>query len=302
MANTIAGLDVARRIYKEVVTDTAGAADTSWQYCLNMPSTTQEFEIYKLVDEFGYLQPTLEGADYSTEDRVELYEASFYPVKYTGGYGWTEEADYTDQYDKLKENARLIQEALDDTMAKDASDMFNNGFDTTNFAGIDTVSLFHTAHPTNGGITWSNRPATDIALNATNFGQAIQEMAQTKQSKNRPVKIGDAGVVLRVPPSLWMAAKTIEDTVKGRPGTANNDANVMKEFLSSVYMDQFLTSTTAWFLTAADKSKLGLFMLNGLPTANKEDLTNPAVAMFYTRKGWVRGWKHARRTWGTTGS
>lgn len=303
MAMTRSTLNLGRDIYMDVITDAGEGADRSYEYCLNVFSTTQDHEDFKLIDAFGYASPTNEGAAYLTEDRSELYTAAFYWQKYTHGYGWTEEAKYTDQFNKLEESGRLVVEAIEDTRAKSCSDMFNNGFNTTSYAGIDTVSLFHTTHPTNGGTTWSNRPSTDIALSANAFGQAIQEMMQVKDSKNRPVRSTPKGVVLRVPAALYMTAKTIEATTRGRPGTADNDAAVQREFLNSIFMDQQLTSTTAWFLTDADKSRLGLKLMTGLPRETTMD-PQPGYgkAFFYTRDSWVAFWTHARHTWGTTGA
>ena len=303
MAMTRSTLNLGRDIYMDVITDAGEGADRSYEYCFNTFSTTQDHEDFKLIDAFGYASVTNEAAAYDTEERSELYTAAYSWIKYTKGYGWTEEAKYTDQFNKLEENGRLVVEAIEDTRAKSAADVFNNGFNTTSYAGIDTVSLFHTAHPTNGGTTWANRPTTDIALNATNFGQAIQEMMKTKDSKNRPVRSTPKGVVLRIPADLYMTAKTIEDTVRGKPGVADNDAAVQREFLNSVFMDQQLTSATAWFLTDADKSRLGLKIMTGLPRETTMD-PQPGYGKvyFYTRDSWVMFWTHARHTWGTTGA
>lgn len=297
-------MNLGRRIYFKIVDDAsegAGPIGREGEYCFNAMSTTQDNEIVKMVDDFNYAQVTTEGSDYFTEERVVMYEKTFTWLKYTHGYGWTEEADYTDQYSELSKNARLVVRAIDDTRAKSVSDVFNNGFDTTNYPGIDLVSLFNTAHLTAGGTSWSNRPALDVALSALAFGQAVQEMMVTKDRKNRVVPFSTKGLVLRVPPALAMTAYTIRDTVRGRPGTANNDANVQRELLDSVFVDRLLTSTSAWFVTDADKSSLGLTVMTGLPRATEMDpVPKQGTVYFYTRDSWVTFWTHARRTWGTS--
>lgn len=296
-------MNVGRRIYNKIVVDAAdgaGPIGREGEYCFNPFPTTQDFEIVKMVDDFNYAQPTDEGDDYYTDERIVMYEASYAWQKYTHGYGWTEEADFTDQYSQLSKNAALVKRAIDDTRAKSASDLFNNGFDTTNFPGIDTVSLFNTAHPTAGGPTWANRPAIDIALSALAVGQMVQEMMVTRDRKNRIVPMSTKSIVLRVPPALHMTAKTIVASAL-RPGTANNDSNVQRDIISDVYTDRLLTSTTAWFGTDSDKSALGLFMMTGISRQTEMDaVPKNGTVWFYTRDSWLAAWDHARRTWGTS--
>lgn len=296
-------MNTGRRIYAKVVTDAAdgaGPIGREGEYCFNPFPTTQDNEIFKMVDDFDYAQPTDEGADYFTDSRIVMYEGTYAWQKYTHGYGWTEEADFTDQYNQLQKNAELVKRAIDDTRAKSASDVFNNGFNSTDYAGIDTVSLFHTAHPTAGGSTWANRPSVDIALSALAVGQMVQEMMVTKDRKNRIVPMSTKSIVLRVPPALHMTAKTIVNSVL-RPGTNNNDANVQKDMISEVYTDRLLTSTTAWFGTDADKSALGLTMMTGISRQTEMDpVPRNGTVWFYTRDSWLAFWQHARRTWGTS--
>lgn len=131
-----------------------------------------------------------------------------------------------------------------------ASNVFNNGATTDPTLGGDGVSLFNTAHPFDGG-TWANTFSTAQSLNESSLYNG--------QTNIRTAFIDEAGLKIRarakkllIPPQLEAVARRLLKADL-RPGTAENDPNILTEVhgatLSSDYITwDYLTSAFAWFL------------------------------------------------------
>jgi phage major head subunit gpT-like protein len=115
--------------------------------------------------------------------------------------------------------------------------------------GGDGVALISTSHPIDGGVV-ANRPAVDVDLNeATLLNSMIAVRTNFKDQAG--LKVFARARKLVVPPQLEPVAIRLTKT-ELRPGTADNDVNAIMMTaggLPESYMvNDFLTSSTAWFL------------------------------------------------------
>jgi phage major head subunit gpT-like protein len=131
-----------------------------------------------------------------------------------------------------------------------AANPFNNGTTVDPTLGGDGKALFDTAHPFDGG-TWANTFATAQSLNESSLYNG--------QTNIRTAFIDEAGLKIRarakkllIPPQLEAVARRLLKADL-RPGTAENDPNILTEVhgatLSSDYITwDYLTSAFAWML------------------------------------------------------
>ncbi len=129
-----------------------------------------------------------------------------------------------------------------------AHNIFNNGTTYDANVGGDGVALFSTAHPYDGG-TWSNRFTTDLDLNESSLTQALLNIQQNFVDETG-LKVNAFGEKLLVPIQLIPTAERITKS-ELRPGTANNDINVIRTMpggITGYVASRYFTSSTYWFI------------------------------------------------------
>lgn len=293
---------VGIRKFVEITADQADAMKR-----VNVFKTTQTFEVFKQIADFGYPKRTGEGAPAILDSRIQLYQASFTPVEYTLMFGITKKAQYTDQYGILGRFKEEMANAFKDGRSLAIANLHNNGF-SASYTGIDGVALYSTAHPYKNYPTWSNRPSPELVLSATNLATAIAQIGRVKTARQRPIRF-DKGLVLHVPPELEDLGTRLL-TAKGQPQTMNlNEQNFVGTRATTLDVDYDLSSGTAWFLRARAIEQTGLFFLQQMPfdiissttgTGGFDPWTRTAYHSMY--ESYVPGWIKAQGTWGTTGS
>lgn len=297
---------VGIRKFVEITADQADAMKR-----VNRFDTTQTFEVFKQLADFGYPKRTGEGAPSILDSRPQLYQASFTPVEYTLMFGITKVAQFTDQYGILDTYKQEMANAFADGRSLAIANLQNNGFDTTNYPGIDTVSLYNTAHPYKGYPTWSNRPSPDLTLSVTNMATAISQIRRVKTARQRPIRFRK-GLILHVPPELEDLGTRII-AAKGQPQTMDlNEPNFVGTRVMTLDVDEDLTvsgSIYPWYLRAADIKQTGLFFLRQQPfdiissttgTGGWDPWTRTAYHSMY--ESYITGWIRAHGTWGTVGA
>lgn len=292
-------LALGRAIYWDQLTISMDEHEKQYTQILSEAHTTQQFERIGQLTGLGYPQYAVEGSPIANDSRRTLYTQDFYPALYGISYEWTDIAEYTDQYNKFKENPMLAAKSMSQGRELAGANVLNNGF-SSSFVGADGVALFSTAHPTNGGATWSNRPSSALALGTSSLKQAKSEMRRVKDPRNMPMGF-KGNVMLVVPPELEVTADILL-TSSTIPFAANFGDNHYKDRVTKKLVIDELTSSTAWYLISEDKSKHGLFMLYGLPLSVETQRTAVTKSTIYvTAETRVTGWKHPYGTWGTPG-
>lgn len=300
MTHVIDTLGLGRSIYWEMVTTAMADHPTQYTAFCAEAHTKQQFERLGGLTGFGYPSFAPEGTPIATDSRRTLYTADFTPQLYGIAFEWTDVAEYTDQYGKYKENPRLAARSIMQGRELAGANLLNNGF-SASFTGPDGVSLFNTAHPTNGGPTYSNRSTGNLSLTPQALQQAKSDMRRVKDPRNMPM--GHTGSsILIVPPEKEVDADIILNSSQ-IPFTANNGDNRYRDRVTRAMVVDELTSSTAWFLVSDDVEKNGMFMLFGIPlsTETQRD-ARTKTTVYVTAEGRVAGWKHGYCKWGTPGA
>ncbi len=222
-------------------------------------------------------------------------------------FGITKVAEFTDQYGLLNGYKEEMASAFADARSLAIANLHNNGFNSTLYPGLDGVSLYNTAHPYKQYGTWSNRPTPEYALSIDNLAKALAQMRKVKTARQRPIRY-NKGVVLHVNPDLEDLGTRLINA-KGQPQTtALNEPKGSTKRVMTLDVDEDLSSSTAWFLRAADIALTGLFFLRQMPfdiitsttgTGGFDPWTRTKYTSMY--ESYIVSWLKGQGTWGTLG-
>ncbi len=145
--------------------------------------------------------------------------------------------------------------------------VFNNSTTFDQTVGGDGVSLLNTAHPLpaggSGPTTWANRPTVDVDLNEASLLNG-QIAIQTGFYDNAGLRMMATGKMLVIHPNNEPVAQRLLRTDL-RPGTANNDVNVIPTVaggLTEYVKNVFFTNPFAWYIKT---DQPGLLYLERIP-------------------------------------
>lgn len=142
-----------------------------------------------------------------------------------------------------------LQRSFAQTKEIYAAAVFNNAFTYDSTVGGDGKALLATDHPIPAGGTWSNRSANDVELNEASLLDGMISI-QTGFYDNAGLRMMATGQRLVIHPDNEPVARRLLYT-ELRPGTANNDVNVIPTVAGGIQdyvKDVFFTSTAAWFI------------------------------------------------------
>lgn len=274
---------------------------------VNLFKTTQKFEIFKQLFDFGYPKRTAEGAPGVLDSRTQGPTGTFTPVELTLMYGTSKVSEFTDQYGLLAGYKEEMASAFADARSLAIANLHNNGFNTSLYPGLDGVSLYNTAHPYVGYGSWSNRPVPEYTLSIDTLAKAIAQMRKVRTARQRLIRY-NKGLTLHVNPDLEDLATRLQ-TAKGQPQTtALNEMKGSTKRVLSVDVDEDLSSSTAWFLRASDIALTGLFFLRQMPfdiiestlgTGGYDPFTRTKYTAMY--ESYVVSWLKGQAVWGTMG-
>lgn len=166
----------------------------------------------------------------------------------------------------LTENPKAVGDALEVFCEQVAAEIFNYAFTDSgttpngfSIAGPDAVGLCSTAHPlspTNAS-TQSNEYTYDLTVD--NLDTVVVAMEGTTDDQGN--RIGVVPDTLLVPPGLRRKARTIVESVN-EPGHANNDKNVVGDYIQNVIVWPYLTDSNAWFVLDSQRAQRHLLWLD----------------------------------------
>lgn len=156
-----------------------------------------------------------------------------------------EDNQYTQDFNMM--NLRLV-DSFSQFKEIQGANILNNGQTYDPTVGGDGVSLFSTAHPYDLG-TWANTFAVQLDLNEASLLQSYINIGSTFVDE-AGLRIDATAEKLVVPPALEPVALRLM-RAELRPGTANNDPNVipmLSSGTSKMMVYHYLTSNYAWFV------------------------------------------------------
>lgn len=272
-------------------------------------STTQQY--IKAYDErdMEYLSQVGENTAHP-ESVMELANTrSLYWYAYKGKVVLSEEKIETDQTGYYKPGAvaaRILQAAR---MTEEAIHVqrFNLAFDTSYLMNdgkplCDAPSLGQGGHPLASGIQhnrgyYDGSTYAEVSFSETGIENLITNLSQYKSHKGNMAPLMGPFKLL-VGPKNYMAALKIQQTMD-KTGSANNDKNVARTFISDVIMHPLINSGS-WFLIDTSQ-EIPLITLTNKAirswTEEDKDLTNVALGTNFRKAAHATNWRGIHGTY-----
>ena len=270
-----------------------------WTPIFTKESSNKAWEEDVGLSGFGYAVVKPEGGGISYDTVAQGFTTRYSHVVYGLGFIVTREAYEDDQYGIVaKKRAKALARSMRLTKDVIAANILNRAF-TSTYAGGDGKELCATDHPNVTGGTWSNELAVPANLSEAALEQMNIDIM--KFTDDRGLKIAVRPNQLIIPPDLVFEAERILKT-EGRVGTANNDLNALKTMgkVNKIVVNQYLTSTTAYFLQTDVQDGLKYFerRADSFDMDNEFDTEN---AKYKATSRFSFGWTDPRCIYGTPG-
>lgn len=208
----------------------------------NISNSTRAAERNHGVGGFGDFRPYQGTIEYDNYE--PLYRTTYTHSEFNLAYAIERKAVDDDGIGVFSDAARKMGISADRTVYKAMASVFNNAFTAGATAGADGVALCSTSHPYSPTDATVQSNVTTNPLTVDNLITAQQTMMSFLDSRGNPVPVEPDTLV--VPVGLRSTALTIVGS-SGRPGTANNDTNIVGGAFN-VIVSRYLTDSNNWFL------------------------------------------------------
>lgn len=221
--------------------------DNQWAPIFEHNTSGKAFEEDVGMSGFGYAVVKSEGNSISYDTMMQGFKTRYNHVVYGLGFTITREMVEDDQYGVIgKKRAKALARSMRHTKEVIAANVLNRAF-TSTYPGGDGKELCATDHPNVAGGTWSNELSTAANLSEAALEQMTIDIMKLKDDRGLKVAIKPKQLI--IPPDLIYEAERILKS-GNRVATADNDINALKMMgkIPKVIVNQYLTSTTAYFL------------------------------------------------------
>ncbi len=217
-----------------------------WRGLFDVENSSKAYEEDVLVSGFGAAPVKAEGAGVAYDTASEAWTARYTHKTIALAFPITEEAEEDGLYGSLgKKYSKALARSMVHTKEITGANVYNTGFSA--LAG-DGAAIFSTAHPLTGGGTLGNTLATAADLSESSVEDAVNTIEMWTDERGIPVVVQPK--CLAIHPRLQFDAMRILQSSL-RSGTADNDANAMKDlgfFPSGVKKNHRFTDVDAWFI------------------------------------------------------
>ena len=265
-------------------------------------SSDRAFEEEVMLGGFSTAPVKGEGTAVSFDDAQETYTARYTHETIALAFSITEEAIEDNLYDRLASRyTKALARSMAQTKQIKAAAILNNAFSSTGGNAIgDGAALCSNAHPSLSG-NQRNLLSTAADLNETSLEQMLIDIAGL--TDERGLKIAVRGTKLIIPKELQFIAERVLNS-NLRPGTADNDANAMKNMgmlPDGAVVNHFLTDTDAFFVKTDAPNGFKYFNRAPIKTAMEGDFDTGNMR-FKARERYSFGVSDWRCVFGTPGA
>lgn len=276
---------------------------TEWSDLVDTDTDSRKY--VELVQDTGFglgaVKPEGNGIVY--DYNIQGFTTRLTHVTYALGYMVTMEELQDNLYEEVSRirsaaNAFSMRQTKENVVAA----IYNRAF-TAGFVGGDGVTLCNTAHPTQFGGTYANKPTVDADLSEASLEDAV--IAIMGFQNDRGLLISVMPRKLLVARAEWFNATRILKSVL-QNDTANNAINALRVTNSipeGVAVNHYLTSPRAWFLRTNIPKEAGglcLYQRMGIEFDQDNDFdTKNAKAASVER--YSVGWGDPRCVYGVNG-
>ena len=263
-------------------------------------SSDRAFEEEVMLGGFSTAPVKGEGTAITFDDAQETYTARYTHETIALAFSITEEAIEDNLYDRLASRyTKALARSMAQTKQIKAAAILNNAFDT-GFPVGDGAELCSSLHPSLSG-NQRNQLSVAADLNETSLEQILIDIAGL--TDERGLKIAVRGTKLIIPKELQFIAERVLNS-NLRPGTADNDANAMKNMgmlPEGAVVNHFLTDTDAFFVMTDAPNGFKYFNRSPIKTAMEGDFDTGNMR-FKARERYSFGVSDWRSVFGTPGA
>jgi phage major head subunit gpT-like protein len=265
-------------------------------------TSTKQDETDSAVTGFGLMEEHSENEPLKYEEVLQGDQITYTHKTFRKGFTVSEELYEDDQYNVIKKKPAALARSARRTVEYYASAVLNNAF-STSYVGGDgkpLCSTLHTLAESSTGVVQSNAQANGAVLSEAAIKAGI--LAMRGQLDDKGMKIMVRPSILVVPPALEHTAKIIlQSTLRSGEGstTSFNDANTLKGELE-IFVYDWITSTTAWFLIDKDVAELNYFW-RAKPSFAQDESFDTDAARYKARMRFSCGFSDWRGVYGSKG-
>lgn len=249
---------------------------------------------------FGLASVKPEGESISYDGIVQGFTTRYPHIVYATGFMITREMVEDDLYDVVgKKNATALAFSMRQTKEIVGANVYNRAF-TAGYTGGDGVILCSSAHPTVGGVPYSNVPTVAADLSEASLEQAVIDISKYTNDRNMRIAVRPRKLI--IPVDLMFEAERILKS-PGRVATANNDLNALGNLgmFENVVVNHYLTDTDAWFIRTDVMDGMKYWSRRGMEFAIDNDF-DTENAKFKATERYSFGWTDPRGIYGSAGA
>ena len=248
----------------------------------------------------GLLMVKPEGQSIQYDTMMQGFITRYTHVEYALGFIITKIMVDDDQYDVVgSKRAKTLAYSTRQTVENVAANVYNRAFNSS-YTGGDAKEMIATDHPNVAGGTWSNELSTAANLSEASLEQATIDIQRFTN---------DRGLRIQVKPKSIITAPENEPELNRilksqyRVGTPNNDINYLMtsgKFPDGIKINQYISSTTAWFVRTTAPDGLKHFVRSPVRFAEDNDF-DTSNAKFKVEYRDSFGWTDPRAIYGSAG-
>jgi len=258
-------------------------------------TSTKAFE--ELIGSTGFRQASIitEGAPVTYQDDSQAYLSRFVHFVFGTGFIITRNMVEDDLYGSIgKRRARKLAFVMNQTLETYHANIYNRASNST-YTGGDGKEWLATDHPNFSGGTWSNELSTAANLSEAAVEQACINLMRWEDDTGNLINVMPKTLI--IPPEEYYNAQRLFESPY-RPGTADNDINTMKgKFPGGVKVNNYLTSTTKWFIRTDVMDGAISFTRRPMETSQDNEFDTENMKMKVTWRG-SAGWGDPKSLYG----
>ena len=273
--------------------------ETQWTDLFDSFTANRNFVEDVALTGLGLMSEKSELAPISYDTMGQSYTTRYTMAVYALGFQISKELIEDDLYKEMSQKkASALARSARHTQEIIAANVYNRAF-TAGYTGGDGKVLGASDHPNKNGGTYSNILSTAANLSEAAIEQAIIDIK--KWTDDRGLRINVKPKSLIIPVDLEFEADRLFNSTL-RSGTADNDkkSKAFGMFPGGVKVNNFLTSTTAWFIRTDCPEGMKFFERRAMAFDTDNDF-DTETAKFKCTHRYAYGWTDPKSFYGTAG-
>lgn len=273
--------------------------ETQWTDLFDSYTTKRNFVEDVALTGLGLMSEKSELAPITFDTMGQSYTTRYTMTVYALGFQISKELVEDDLYGEMaQKKAAALARSARHTQEIIAANIYNRAF-TAGYTGGDGVVLGSASHPNKNGGTYSNILSTAANLSEAAIEQACIDIKKWVDDRGLRINVKPQSLIIPVDYE-FEADRLFNSTM--RVGTANNDKKsaALGKFPKGVKVNNFLTSTTAWFIRTDCPEGMKFFERRPLSFDTDNDFLTE-TAQFKATHRYGFGWTDPKAFYGTPG-